>query len=65
MYEGRWVWRGMTRGDMDVAIWSPGQPNNHTGDQYCVQSWAEDNYLFSDIACDAKRQFVCEKLPKS
>ena len=60
-HNGIWFWKGMTTGVMHISIWATGQPDNHGGSEFCVQSSFIENYLLNDASCSSMYQFICER----
>jgi len=40
--------------------WFDGQPDNHLGDERCVNLWRNYNYRWNDEECEHKYCFVCQ-----
>lgn len=48
---------------LDVAgynVWSPGEPNNVLGSEYCGSLYRNDG-LLNDVNCAKPYAFICEK----
>ena len=62
--EGSFEW---SNGELWVDIaWGSGQPDNLNGNQHCVvmrDIGGDGNDDWDDLACDADRDFLCERAP--
>ena len=52
----------MTTDDVDINGWGQGQPNNHNGNEWCMISLSDFDYLFNDTPCSNWHYFACEKI---
>ncbi|XP_078495067.1 C-type lectin domain family 4 member M-like [Ciona intestinalis] len=37
------------------------EPNNSSGDEYCVEIRAMSDYKWNDIPCDKQRYYICQR----
>ena len=46
--------------EMSFTYWGTGQPDNHGGNEHCVNIWPSVGYEWNDQTCDSRFCFVCE-----
>uniref|UniRef100_A0A1B6MDC1 C-type lectin domain-containing protein n=1 Tax=Graphocephala atropunctata TaxID=36148 RepID=A0A1B6MDC1_9HEMI len=56
--EGRFLWVDGSR--PRFHNWAPGQPDNHRGEEHCVQVLPPLQYRWNDILCDYQLHYVCQ-----
>ena len=57
---GIFRWEGNLNGDIQLAYWSLGEPNNVVGDEHCVESPSGQSYFWNDHECLKSNYFICE-----
>ncbi|XP_056425131.1 CD209 antigen-like protein E [Hyla sarda] len=51
-----WMWLDGTT--LTYSNWSPNEPNNNHGNEFCVEMKPED---WNDLNCDMKMNYICKK----
>ncbi|XP_060593243.1 perlucin-like [Ruditapes philippinarum] len=62
--EGTWVWMSskipLVPGD--YKNWARGQPDNHKGNENCVNLEEDFGTLWNDLSCHIFQNYICERL---
>ena len=61
--QGTWVWGDGT--DFDFEHWKTGQPDNHAGQEHCLNMWKTTEVIgdkWNDVICSRPNPFMC-KMP--
>lgn len=56
--EGTWTWAGEP---MSFAHWSPGEPNNHKGNENCLNIEVDLGGTWNDSPCTLKLGYHCQR----
>nr|XP_026693421.1 CD209 antigen-like protein D [Ciona intestinalis] len=54
-------WDDGTMVSPGYANWDHKEPNNSSGDEYCVEIRSTSNYKWNDIPCHQKRYYICQR----
>ncbi|XP_045178363.2 low affinity immunoglobulin epsilon Fc receptor-like [Mercenaria mercenaria] len=57
-HEGSWVWASSQKSVGSTSLWQPGQPNNLSGNQHCMEVGLS---LLNDESCLEDNYYICEK----
>ena len=55
-----WEWMDGTSIPLGPPMWANFEPNNHSGDEYCLILL--NNRKFYDITCDFAAHYICEMI---
>ncbi|XP_044192370.1 lactose-binding lectin l-2-like [Thunnus albacares] len=55
--EGRWMWSDGSA--VDFVFWNSGEPNNHRGNEDCVQTNGDTDLKWNDVPCSLTFPYVC------
>lgn len=59
----RWVWNSGGTVNGSDALWAPGEPNDHHGED-CAGLYRDDNYLMNDFDCTVTQGGICQLPPE-
>ena len=57
----QWTW--IDGSAMEFSNWSAGQPDNHEGDEFCLELNNGFDYLWNDLPCDSvhnRDYYICQ-----
>ena len=46
-------------GEIQLAYWSSGEPNNDGGNDHCAESFDEQSYFWNDMEWWRRNYFIC------
>lgn len=57
--ESVWIWAS-TNSSLTLTDWHDKEPNNHGGNEHCMNVHKNLNFEWNDSPCNIKFRFICE-----